>query len=514
MKANNPFEKSIPKKDDYIMTKYLTPYFKDQAKRIQGITDDEYLNEHLEKVVENGNMHIFFKKIEFEFNHYVGTNITFNFHTWHNKNHIEFRQQDNQIFMSSSSIITLYCYYAYILYQADHLDNEQIKTVCFQNILGIIKDSCLWDCDYVATNSFEYVIETIGKEHNYLSLAGVLLNTSLCFAWLHEMAHYYLKHQDSHSYAKEIEADKLAYNIFLSILEKNKKRNFDGGIYTSCFQEYTYLSPAMFIGFMQAVTLVEKILYDKTIENSKFEEFIQRKELIVDYIETSNVDIDTDAGNNLYGGYEDSLDSFARALVATEKAGYLEKFKNGGWERQFKEVQHFLKRKYTKQSEKSFIDKMSDLFTIECEPIAQSFIGLTVTRTDELTGYTTKISNIKFNLGEILKNAVIMSLQAVDGSAISYLLILVEMISALYNKSKQFLTQTDCAVLLTLYNITSENVCAVNEESLKVKVLSEYPDITVDDFTKSINKLLHLECIDIVEGTIKLNETVNVRYDF
>ena len=47
MKANNPFEKSIPKKDDYIMTKYLTPYFKDQAKRIQGITDDEYLNEHL-----------------------------------------------------------------------------------------------------------------------------------------------------------------------------------------------------------------------------------------------------------------------------------------------------------------------------------------------------------------------------------------------------------------------------------------------------------------------------------
>lgn len=513
MKNTNFFENSIPKKDDYAMSTELTPFFEEHLQRMLGISDEKQLEEHLKSVVENADMRVLFKKIEYEFNQYTNSNIEFSFYTWYNKNHIEFRQQNNQIFMSSSSVITLYSYYAYILFQADNLGDEQVKTICFQNILGIIKDCCLWDCNHVPVNTFEYVIGTIGKEYNYLSLAGTLLITSLCFAWLHEMAHYYLKHKAVYSIEGEIEADKLAYNIFLCILEKSKNARFDGGIYTSCFQEYTYLSPVMFLGFMQAITLVEKILYDKTIETSRFEDFVQRKELIIDYIENSDADIDTTEGNNLFGGYEASLDSFARALVATEKAGFLEKFKNGGWERQFENAQRSLKKKYTKREELSFIDEMSQLFAFECEPIAQSFIGITVGKTDKITGSSVKISNIKFNIGEVLKNAVIMSLQAADGDAVSYMLIFVELISLLYKKAKKVFTKTDCSVLLTLYRNTNDSTPFISEEDLKAKTMAEY-HIREEELNKSINKLLHLECIVIIESNVKLNEKVNVRYDF
>lgn len=301
------FEKYYPKQEDYKMTKDLDPFFKNIVMSIQGFTTEEQLKKHLDDVVENGNLHVFFEIVEKEFNEYLNCNLKFEFSTWYNKNHLEFSRHDNQIFTSSSAIVTMLCYYSYILYQADHMDDPNIKRLCFQNTFGIIKDSCLWECEQVDLKAFRIVLEEIAPKGNYLSLASVLVNTSLCFAWLHEMSHCYLKH-DSNSLEIELSADKLAYEVFLSVIEKNKNHQFDGGIYTSSFQEYAYLTPAIFVGFMHAVKLVEKILYDKTIDSAIYNMLIKRKNALIDYIEESTVDIDTDEGNNLYGAYV-NLDS-------------------------------------------------------------------------------------------------------------------------------------------------------------------------------------------------------------
>ena len=513
MKDPNYFETQIPKQDDYRMTKDLDPSLRETIKTIQGFDSDEQLDKHLDDVINNCNLHVFFDIIENEFNQYLNCNHKFVFSTWHNKFHLECQQHENQIFMSSSFVASLLCYYAYILYQADNMDNKQIKLTCFQNILGIIKDSCLWDCDPIAINAFNIVLEEISTKGNYLSLAGVLVNTSICFVWLHEMAHFYLKHDEGNkSVSLELDADKLAYEILLSIIDKNKRGEFDGKAFTSSFQEYAYLSPAMFIGFLQATTLVDKILFNKTIQTSKFEDFIKRKESIIDYIEDSNVDINTKEGNNLYGAYEDSLDAFARALVATERDGLLERFKNGGWE--LFNAQTKLKRKFSKKQEQTLIDDISLLFDIEYNTIANSITGIAVPATGSLFGKSIRISNIKFNLPELLKSIITLSAQIGSDGPLSYLLITVELISTIYNKANKFLNETECAILLTLKGMNDNNLSKVSEITLLEQTQKEYPDITNEDFYKGISKLTHIDCIEIVDGNVKLIDIVFVRYDY
>lgn len=505
------FEQYFPKQDDYKMTKELSPFFKNIVMSMQGFTTEEQLKEHLDDVVANGNLHVFFKIVAKEFNEYLKCDLEFDFSTWYNKNHLEFSRHENQIFMSTSSIATMLCYYSFILYQADYMDNADIKRKCFQNIFGIIKDSCLWDCEQVDLKAFTIVLEEIAPKGNYLSLASVLVNTSICFAWLHEMSHCYLEH-NSNSLEIELAADKLAYEVFLYIIEKNKYDRFDGGIYTSSFQEYAYLAPAMFISFMHAIKLVEKILYDKTINSVVYNMLIARKNAIIDYIEESSVDIDTEEGNGLYGAYELSLDSFARALVATEKDGLLEKYKNGGWE--LIAAQQTLKRKYIRKEQQGFIDDLSKLFEIECEPIPQNFLGITISSTEPLTGNTIKISNIKFSLPELLKDIFILTAQFQAQSALSYMLIVVELISTIYKKAKKYLSETECAILLTLKHLLDTTNKPVPEEMLKEYTQKDYPSTTDDNFYKGMSKLLHLDCIEVVEGNVNLKEIIYIRYDF
>lgn len=511
MSESKYFEQYFPKQEDYKMTKELDPFFKNIVMSMQGFTTEEQLEKHLDDVVANGNLHVFFEIVAKEFNEYLKCDLNFEFSTWYNKNHLEFSRHENQIFTSASSIVTMLCYYSFILYQSDHMDNPDIKRKCFQNILGIIKDSCLWDCEQVDLNAFKIVLEEIAPEGNYLSLASVLVNTSICFAWLHEMSHCYLKH-NSNSVEIELSADKLAYEVFLSIIEKSKHNRFDGGMYTSSFQEYAYLAPAIFVGFIHAVKLVEKILYDKTIDSAVYNMLIKRKNALIDYIEESTVDIDTEEGNGLYGAYEESLDAFARALVATEKDGLLEKYKNGGCELIF--AQQILKRRYIGKEEQVFIDNFSSILEIECEPIPQNFIGVMVSAYDPLSGNTTKISNIKFSLPELLKDIFILSAQFQAQNALSYMLIAIELISTIYKKAKKYLSETECAILLTLKNLIDTTQQPIREETLKQHTLKNYPETTDDNFFKGMSKLLHLDCIEIIEGNVKLKEIINIKYDF
>lgn len=513
---NAYFEDNIPKQDDYKMSKDLNPFFKDIVMSIEGFTSDEQLKDYLTHIIENNNLHVFFNIVEREFNQYLNSDLKFDFSTWYNKNHLEFRQHENQIFMSSASYVSMLCYYAFLLYQADHLDDAHVKKMCFQNILGIIKDSCLWDCEPVALNAFEIVLGQIGAKGTYVSTSSVLVNMSICFAWLHEMAHCYLNHEtaknESQSLTMELEADRLAYDIFLSIIEKQKVGKFDGGDFTTSFQEYAYLAPAMFISFLQTVRLVEKILYDKTIESAFFENMIQRKTAIIDRIEDVDFDIDTKLGNELYGGYEESLDAFARALVATEKSGLLEKYKNGGWE--LIAAQKSLKRKYPKKEEQLFIDSLSDMLVTECSPISQSITGIVVKPTDPLSGTTVKISNIKFNLPDVLKGIITLSIHYQTESALSFLLIVFEFISTIYGKLKTYLSENECKVLLSLKKVADNKKVPISEEDLKQQVMTDYSDTSEGDFYKAMSKLFHLDCIEIVDGKVTLKEIVQVRYDF
>lgn len=56
------------------------------------------------------------------------------------------------------------CYYSLILYQADHLNDDKIKKMCFQNIFGIAKDTFLWNCEEVNKKTLDIIINDISKK--------------------------------------------------------------------------------------------------------------------------------------------------------------------------------------------------------------------------------------------------------------------------------------------------------------------------------------------------------------
>lgn len=511
------FEKEIPKISSYDMIDKFDDYFEQLVKEMQHIETEQELNEHMQLVKSEGDLYSFFNIIKREFNEYVNANIDFEFETWYNKNHLEFRQYENQIFMSTSAINSLLCYYSFILYQADNLENEDKKKMCFSNLFGIMSEACLWDCEQVAIDAYKFIFEKIRKQGNYVSLANVLMYTSIAFAWLHEMAHKYLHHDMAISTTQsqniELEADGLAYKIFLSIIIKHKQAKFEGGVFSSCFQEYTYLSPAMFIGFMQAVKNVEKILYNKELDNSIFDIMIARKNKIIEHSKTIENNIETKDGKDLFFGYEISLNSFANGLVTREQAGLLEKYKNGGWE--LSSTKNALKRKHSHECEQAFVNRISEIICIERVPLSQSIAGIVVPSTGPLSGCSLKISNIKFKLSEILSSALVFSLQFASSSGpLAYMLIFVEMISMLYNKAKKPLSETDCIILLTLKQALDKGSSQISEEKLKALVVQEHSELSDSDIQKSISKLYHIDCIDITNELVTLKEIVNVRYDF
>ena len=71
-----------------------------------------------------------------------------------------------------------------------------------------------------------------------------------------------------------------------------------------------------------------------------------------------------------------------------------------------------------------------------------------------------------------------------------------------------------CKVLLSLKKITEKTKLPIKEEMLKQQTVDDYPNTSDEEFSKAVSKLLHLDCIEIIDGNIILKEIVHVKYDF
>ena len=334
--ANKKIKELYPKLYDYRMSPEISKDYRELLEKLLNTTDENLINQHVKCAIENANLKEFFQVINKEFNEFINQEITFNLNVWYSDKYLSVSQLEQNIFTNAAIVNTLLLFNTIIFYQFDHLDDENVKLRCFQNLFGMIKDSCLWDCSIVAIDVYHFLTNDIGIDKNYLLFANDFMYVSIAFAWLHEMAHFYYEHGikklNSGSLKKELEADMLAYQILLRIIEKNSTNSFDGGVFTENFQQYTYLAPAMLIAFYHTVTLIDKILYDKTISSATFTDLIARREDLINYISIWPGDIDTEKGNSFYCMFEESLNSFIRSLIATDKDKKLEEYKmGGGW---------------------------------------------------------------------------------------------------------------------------------------------------------------------------------------
>ena len=83
-----------------------------------------------------------------------------------------------------------------------------------------------------------------------------------------------------------------------------------------------------------------------------------------------------------------------------------------------------------------------------------------------------------------------------------------------YGKAKRYLSESECKVLLSLKKITEKTKLPIKEEMLKQQTVDDYPNTSDEEFSKAVSKLLHLDCIEIIDGNIILKEIVRVKYDF
>lgn len=507
------FENEIKKIGDIGMSTELGEY-EGFVKDLNGLKDSEY-TQFINNITENGSLYALFNIIKREFNVFCGTNYNFTLHCYYNKNRIEFRGKGESIFSSATAVNAFMCFYGLILYQADHLNDDDIKKRCFQSIFRIAKDTFLWNCEEVDKKTFDIIIYDISKKGNYVKTASAMAFSSISYGWLHEMSHYHYLHKyDSDmktTIYNEQEADKLAYDIFLSMVEKVRKQNMVFGEFTDCFREYMYLIPAMFLDFEHVSLLIEKILYDKDIDSMNFECLQSRKERIIDHIEESDVDINTEEGNDLYKWYIDSVNTFIQILISTEKAGLLDKYKNGGIE--LESVKFQLYEEYNKINP-TYIDGILNFFSVERNTLSQNFIGIIVHATDQPSGYSRKISNIKVNLSEVLKFVAVSALEIGLSGQLGLIMVFVEAISKLFEKTKKLLSENECKVLLTINKLTQNGKQFIFENDVISDTLNEFEDLSVDSIKKAISKLNHIDCIEIVDGKINLVEHINVRYDF
>lgn len=173
-----------------------------------------------------------------------------------------------------------------------------------------------------------------------------------------------------------------------------------------------------------------------------------------------------------------------------------------------------MKNRHITNEEQQFIENFGNVVVTESYPRSQSITGIIVKTSTSLLGTTAKISNVKFKLPEVLKWIVTFAIQCQTHSPLSLLLIFVEFLSVIFEKSKKYLTESECAVLLSLMKALDNTNGFVNEEELMQQTLTDYPQIEEEGFYKSMSKLLHLECIEIINGNVSLIETVQVKYDF
>ena len=159
-----------------------------------------------------------------------------------------------------------------------------------------------------------------------------------------------------------------------------------------------------------------------------------------------------------------------------------------------------------------FIDSLSDFVAVKYVPISQSFTGIVVPPTGELSGNALRL---KISLRDIIQAAVLLSTDFSPTNALSNMIIAVDLVSKIYNNSKKYLSSAECAILITLKKLLDEKGVPVSEETLKKSTITNYKEVPDElIFRKGVSRLQHLKCIEIVEGYFNLVDFIYVKYDY
>lgn len=259
------------------------------------------------------------------------------------KNTIVISQSKDVVYMNTMMSTVFWSYIATQIYHSYVLDTYgrdcEEDIFCYQYTLFILNDMCFNEFRQPVTlpneESAGMLVSKMEDKPNLLVIASDIFYSALAFALLHEISHAYLKHNEKTiGIEKELEADAKAYLIYLNFCD-DIQNNRISSCFKECLKPYTYMAPMYLLDFYYVVYYTGSFLcpYHPAASKETFDDIVARKNALFEVFYSWECDVDPNESYDMYNIYLDSVESFIRSFVASDKAGKLDVIKERNCDR-------------------------------------------------------------------------------------------------------------------------------------------------------------------------------------
>ncbi len=215
-------------------------------------------------------------------------------------------------------------------------DDVNVYSECFVHVLYLFNEVCIASAMHTE-GVMRKMLALIQGDLQILQLAESCYWTVVVFTLAHEIAHQYLQDmkspelrnlwkKDKSKLTKkeraqlkqdEFEADEIAYDIVLKMLQSNE------GI----LEKYSYLAPMMYMDFFDLYYYTDRVLYKQYVDFITHPMVGKRKNYLFAIVNRPEYNFDTVEGNHVYNGFLDVFDEYKDQLLLKEQRGKLEGIK-------------------------------------------------------------------------------------------------------------------------------------------------------------------------------------------
>ena len=283
---------------------------------------EKYNFDNLLKVIEN-----YFEKeyqyidhrleVDNRYQHSVGSYI------WFGEN----EEESHFIHMDELFEAAILSFFLVVFMWSKGFTNLEIYGFCFRYLLFIMNDVSILG-KLPDQESSRILLKQVCHDQQIINLAEDCYWTVAAFTIAHEIAHGYIKKKQikpaetvTELQEEEIEADRIAYDIVLKMIDMERGKDRRGRI----LEEYTFLAPIMYMDYFDLLYYTDRVLYKMKIDDDSHPFPKKRKEILFSIPYKDQYAFDPKMGNDLYGCFLDVFKEFKEQVLLKMERGKLNK---------------------------------------------------------------------------------------------------------------------------------------------------------------------------------------------
>lgn len=396
---------------------------------------------------------------------------------------------------------------------------DSVFPFCFPYALNLIDICCRQGYINTEENRFP-LLDTLKEKcdaRGYVFIANMYWSI-LAFIMCHELAHIYIDNNSSqlntplNNKQIEILADEYGYNVFLSLIDGHMP-HLDSP-FLEVFHDYLYAAPMVLFLFFEDLYYMEYWIYGEKIALREHPSFSDRIFHLLEISRLNDYSFSVDEGDDVLRCFWDISDLFREELIYKLKNGKLSQFIQKGYRNMknttgYEEALSFdnhLKNELIIYANSENINqtKLIGLYNIavKFEVLDSDVADHGFVRSVDGKMVSQKPYNLKFRLSASLAAIIDMGV-------------------TLFTENNAMLTVVQ--LIKILITVIGESAVEISEE--QAKVLIECHKLHADKFLidegtilqnagtthKTIDELCKLRCIELVDGKIRLIETIIIK---